>query len=77
MTQSAANIYLFKVNNIDTRIRCEICSELTMKKPERSQKHRPEDDAIGFEHTSHLVLVLLLLIFSKYLFAMLDKYNKA
>ena len=26
-----ANIYLFKVNNIDTRIRCEICSKLTMK----------------------------------------------
>ena len=48
-----------------------------MKKPERSQKHRPEDDAVGFEHTSHLVLVFLLLIFSMYLFAGLDKYNKA
>ena len=48
-----------------------------MKIPERSEKHRPEDDAVGFEHTLHLVLVFLLLIFSMYLFAGLDKYNKA
>ena len=32
-----ANIYLFKVNNIDTRIRCETCSKLTMNTSERSQ----------------------------------------
>ena len=25
------NIYLFKVNNIDTRIRCKICTNLSMK----------------------------------------------
>ena len=54
--RSAANIYPFKVNNIDTRLKCEICSELKMKKSERSQKHRPEDDAVGFEHTSTLVI---------------------
>ena len=48
-----------------------------MKKPEQSQKHCPEDDAARFEHTSHLVLVFLLLIFSKCLFAGLDKCNKA
>ena len=48
-----------------------------MKKPEQSQNHRPEDDVVGFEHTSHLVLVFLLLVFSMYLFAGLDKYNKA
>ena len=47
-----------------------------MKKPEQSKKHRPEDDAVGFEHTLHLVIVFLLLIFSKYLFAGL-KYNNA
>ena len=29
--------YLFKVNNINTRKRCEICSKLIMKKPERRQ----------------------------------------
>ena len=32
-----ANIYLFKVNN---RRRCEICSKLTVKTPERRQWHR-------------------------------------
>ena len=30
-----ANIYLFKVTNRNTRKRCEICSKLTIKKPER------------------------------------------
>ena len=30
-----ANIYLFKVNNRNTRTRCEICSKLTIKTPER------------------------------------------
>ena len=30
-----ANIYLFKVNNRNTRKRCEICSKLTIKTPER------------------------------------------
>ena len=30
-----ANIYLFKINNRNTRKRCEICSKLTIKSPER------------------------------------------
>ena len=30
-------IYLFKVNNRNTRTRCEICSELTTKTPEQRQ----------------------------------------
>ena len=30
-----ANIYLFKVNNRNARKRYEICSELTIKTPER------------------------------------------
>ena len=30
-----AGIYLFKVNNRNTRTRCEICSKLTIKTPER------------------------------------------
>ena len=29
------NIYLFKVNNRNTRKRCEICSKLTIKTPEQ------------------------------------------
>ena len=29
------SIYLFKVNNRNTRTRCEICSKLRIKTPER------------------------------------------
>ena len=32
------NIYVLKVNNRNTRKRCEICSKLTIKTPERRQK---------------------------------------
>ena len=32
-----AGIYLFKVNNRNTRTRCEICSKLTINTPERRQ----------------------------------------
>ena len=32
-----AGIYMFKVNNGNTRTRCEICSKLTIKTPERRQ----------------------------------------
>ena len=31
----SAGIYLLKVNNRNTRTRCEICSKLTIKTPER------------------------------------------
>ena len=33
--QSPVGIYLLKVNNRNTRTRCEICSKLTTKTPER------------------------------------------
>ena len=36
-TESPANIYLFKVNNENTRKRYKICSKLTMKTPGRRQ----------------------------------------
>ena len=32
-----AGFYMFKVNNRNTRARCEICSKLTIKTPERHQ----------------------------------------
>ena len=35
-----ADIYLLKVNNRNTRTRCEICSKLTIKIPERRQCRR-------------------------------------
>ena len=32
-----ADIYMFKVNNRNTRTKCEICSKLIIKTPERRQ----------------------------------------
>ena len=59
--------YMFKVNNINTRRRCEICSKLTLKTPERRYKHwrRSGVSIVNFEHISHLVLVFLLLTLSQ------------
>ena len=54
-------IYLFKVNNRDTRTRYEICSKLTIKTPERRQWRRSGVFIVNFEKISHLVLVFLLL----------------
>ena len=34
-----ADIYLFKVNYRNTRLRCEICSKLTKKTPEKRLQH--------------------------------------
>ena len=53
---------MFKVNNRNTRTRCEICSKLTIKTPER---RRSGVFIVNFEHISHLVLVFLLLTLSK------------
>ena len=35
MDTNPAGNYMFKVNNRNTRTRCEICSKLTIKTPER------------------------------------------
>ena len=35
MLYNPANNYLFKVNNKNTRRKCEICSKLKIKTPER------------------------------------------
>ena len=57
-------ICMFKVNNRNTRARCEICSKLTIKTPERRQWRRSSVFTVNFEHISHLVLVFLLLTWS-------------
>ena len=56
-----AGIYLVKVNNRNTRTRCEICLKLTINIPQRRQtkRHRSGIFIINFEHISHLVLVFL------------------
>ena len=60
-----AGNYMFKVNNKNTRTRCEICSKLTIKMPERRQWRRFGVFIVNFEHISQLVLVFLLLTLSR------------
>ena len=57
--------YMFKVNNRNTRTRCEICSKLTTKTPEPRYWRRSGVFIVNFEHISHLVLVFLLLTLSR------------
>ena len=56
-----AGIYLFKVNNRNTKLRCEICSKVTIKTLERHHCHRSGVFIVNFEHISHLVLKFQLL----------------
>ena len=56
---------IFKVNNRNTRVKCEICSKLTRKTPERRHSHRSGVFIVNFEHISHLALVFLLLTLSR------------
>ena len=53
--------YMFKVDNRNTRTRCEIYSKLTIKIPERL----PGIFLVNFEHISQLPLVFLLLTLSR------------
>ena len=64
-TAIPAGIHLLKVNNKNTRTRCEICSKLTIKTPERRQWRRSGVFIVNFEHISHLALVFLLLTLKK------------
>ena len=59
------NIYFFKVHNRNTRKRCEICSKLTVKTPERHHWGRSGAFIVNFEHIPHLFLVFLLLTLNK------------
>ena len=59
---SPAGIYVLKFKNRDTRIRCEICSKLTIKSPERRHWRYSGVFIVNFKHISHLVRVFLLLI---------------
>ena len=57
--------YKFKVNNRNTRTRCEICSNVTIKTPEQRHWYSSGDFIVNFEHTLHLALVLLFSIFEQ------------
>ena len=52
-----AGNYIFKVNNRSTRKRCEICSKLTIKTPERCF----DAFIVNLSHISHLTIVFLAL----------------
>ena len=54
-----ADIYLLKVNNRNTRTRCETSSKLTIKTPERRHWRHSGIFIVNFELVSHLVLVFL------------------
>ena len=56
-----AGIYLLNVNYRNTRARCEICSELTIKTSEWSHCYCSAVSIANFEHISCLVQVFLLL----------------
>ena len=60
-----ANIYLFKVNNRNTRKRCEICTKLTIKKTEQRQRRDSGVFNVDFEHIPHLLPAFLLLTLNK------------
>ena len=46
------SIYLLKVNNRNTRTRCEICSKLTTKTPEQHQWHNSGIFIVNLEHVN-------------------------
>ena len=56
-TLKGFNIYLFKVNNINTRRTCEICSKLTIKTPQQNQFRRSGVFIFNCEYISHLYLL--------------------
>ena len=58
-------INLFKVHNRNTRTKCEICSKLTIRTPERRLLYPSGVFIVNFEHISHLALVVLLLTLSR------------
>ena len=59
--QYLVGIFMFKVNDRNTRSRREICSKLTIKTPERRHWRRSGVFIVNFEHIADLVLVFLLL----------------
>ena len=55
------NIYLLKLNNINIRQKCKICSKLIIKTLERRQLRRSGVLIVNFENIERLFLVFLLL----------------
>ena len=60
------NIYLFKVNNLNTRKMGEIYSKSEWKTPEQSHWLRSCDSTVKFVHISHLLQLFIQLILNLY-----------
>ena len=60
-----AGKYMFKLNNRNTRTRCEIFSKLTINTSERRHWRRFGSLIVNFEHISHLVLVFSIVNFEQ------------
>ena len=50
LKEHPAGIYLLKINNRNTKTRCEISSKLTLKIPERHHWRRSRIIIVTFEH---------------------------
>ena len=59
------NIYLCKVNNRNSRTKCEICSKLTIKTPKQRQWRHSSVFIVNYEHISHLSPMFLLMTLRK------------
>ena len=70
-TTSPTGNYMFKVINGNTRTRCKLCPKLTIKTLEQRPNVSNEPLIlvwyliVKFEHISHLVLVFLMLTWSR------------
>ena len=65
-------IYLLKGNYRNTRKRCETCSKLTIKTPERRHWRRSGVFIVNFEHISHLGFIFN----HKFYYIFIFYYNK-
>ena len=57
--------FTYSKSTIETRKRCEICSELTIKTPERRHWCRSSVFIVNFEHISHFFVMFLVLTLNK------------
>ena len=64
-SSSPVDKYIVKVNNRNTRTRCETCSKLTIKTSGRRCWLCSGVFFVNFEHISHLVLASVLLTFRR------------
>ena len=63
------NNQLFQVSNTSTTWKCQICSKLTRKTPERRHWRLSGVFVVNLKHISHLFVVFVLLTLIMYLFA--------